>query len=107
MIIISRPLSYVTPDDLEEPLTPAHFLTGKRTMSILDSILSVRIGMTTSKSPLQSWASEWDIWIPFQITFGEGGGGSMFSSCGNLTATVQVITMAQRLLLVTLGGWDI
>lgn len=38
MIINSRPLSYVTPDDLEEPLTPAHFLTGKRTMSLPDSI---------------------------------------------------------------------
>ena len=38
MIINSRPLSYVTPDDLEEPLTPAHFLTGKRTMSLPDSL---------------------------------------------------------------------
>ena len=38
MIINSRPLSYVTPDDLEEPLTPSHFLTGKRAMSIPDGI---------------------------------------------------------------------
>ena len=40
MIINSRPLSYVTPDDLEEPLTPSHFLTGKRTMSIPDGIFT-------------------------------------------------------------------
>ena len=38
MIINSHPLSYVTPDDLEEPLPPAHFLTGKRTMSLPDGI---------------------------------------------------------------------
>ena len=38
MIINSRPLSYFTPDDLEEPLTPAHLLMGKRTMSIPDSL---------------------------------------------------------------------
>ena len=40
MIINSRPLSYVTPDDLEEPLTPSHFLMGKKTMSIPDGISS-------------------------------------------------------------------
>lgn len=34
----SRPLSYVTPDDLEEPLTLAYFLMGKWTMSLPDSI---------------------------------------------------------------------
>ena len=38
MIINSRPLSYVTADDLEEPLTPAHLLMGKRTMSLPDSL---------------------------------------------------------------------
>ena len=27
-IINSRPLSYISSDDLEEPLTPSHFLTG-------------------------------------------------------------------------------
>ena len=29
-IINSRPLSYLTPDDLEEPLTPSHLLMGRR-----------------------------------------------------------------------------
>lgn len=29
MIINSRPLTYLSSDDVEEPLTPAHFLTGR------------------------------------------------------------------------------
>ena len=28
-IINSRPLSYITSEDLEEPITPSHFLTGR------------------------------------------------------------------------------
>lgn len=38
MIINSRPLSYISSDDIEEPLTPAHFLTGRRTLSVPDSL---------------------------------------------------------------------
>ena len=38
MVINSRPLTYVSPDDLQEPLTPAHFLTGKRILNLPDSI---------------------------------------------------------------------
>ena len=38
MVINSRPLTYVSPDDLQEPLTPAHFLTGKRILSLPDGI---------------------------------------------------------------------
>ena len=34
MVINSHPLTYVSPDDLQEPLTPAHFLTGKRILSL-------------------------------------------------------------------------
>ena len=30
----SRPLSYVSPDDLEEPLTPSHLITGHRILSL-------------------------------------------------------------------------
>ena len=37
IIINLRPLSYISPDDLEELLTPAHFLTGRRTLSVPDS----------------------------------------------------------------------
>ena len=40
MVINSRPLSYVTQDDLDEPLTPAHFLTGRRLLSLPDTIYS-------------------------------------------------------------------
>jgi hypothetical protein len=39
-IINSRPLSYVSMDDLEEPLTPSHLLVGRRLLSIPDHIPS-------------------------------------------------------------------
>ena len=38
MVINSRPLTYVSSDDLQEPLTPSHFLTGRRTLSLPDSL---------------------------------------------------------------------
>ena len=37
-IINSRPLSYVSSDDLEEPLTPSHLLTGRRVLSLLNHL---------------------------------------------------------------------
>ena len=37
-IINSRPLSYLSPDDLEEPLTPSHLLTGRRVLSLPDNL---------------------------------------------------------------------
>lgn len=39
MIINSRPLTYISSDDVEAPLTPAHFLMGRRTLSVPDSLL--------------------------------------------------------------------
>ncbi|XP_028397211.1 uncharacterized protein LOC114521021 [Dendronephthya gigantea] len=36
MILNSRPLSYVSTEDLEEPLTPSHLLTGRRLLSLPD-----------------------------------------------------------------------
>ena len=37
-ILNSRPLSYVSSDDLEEPLTPSHLITGRRLLSLPDII---------------------------------------------------------------------
>ncbi len=37
-VINSRPLTYLSPDDLEEPLTPSHFLYGKRVLSFPDGL---------------------------------------------------------------------
>ena len=37
-VINSRPLSYVTADDMEQPLTPAHLLTGRRLLNLSDPI---------------------------------------------------------------------
>lgn len=34
MVINSRPLSYITQDDLEEPITPSHLLIGRRLISL-------------------------------------------------------------------------
>ena len=38
MVINSRPLSYVSIDDQEEPLTPSHLLVGRRLMNLPDHI---------------------------------------------------------------------
>ena len=37
-VINSRPLSYISPDDLEEPLTPSHFLTRRRLLNVPDRL---------------------------------------------------------------------
>ena len=37
-VINSRPLTYVSSDDLEEPLTPSHLLVGRRLMSFPDHL---------------------------------------------------------------------
>ena len=37
-IVNSRPLSYVHPDDLEEPLTPSHLIVGRRLLSLPDHL---------------------------------------------------------------------
>ena len=38
MVINSRPLTYISGDDLDEPLTPSHFLTGRTAMSVPHSL---------------------------------------------------------------------
>ena len=37
-IINSLPLTYVSSDDLEEPLTPSHLLVGRRLLSLPDGV---------------------------------------------------------------------
>jgi hypothetical protein len=39
MVLNSRPLTYVSANDLEEPLTPSHLMIGRRVMSLPDPIL--------------------------------------------------------------------
>ena len=36
MIVNSRPLSYVSSEDLKEPLTPSHLLCGRQILSLPD-----------------------------------------------------------------------
>ena len=38
MIVNSRPLSYLSANDLEEPLTPSHLMIGRRVMSLPDHL---------------------------------------------------------------------
>ena len=56
-IINSRPLSYLSSSDLEEPLTPSHLLMGRRVLSMPDQ-LGANVNpddedFTTSPSPTQ------------------------------------------------------
>ena len=37
-VINSRPLTYLSPEDLDEPLTPSHFLCGRRILSLPDGL---------------------------------------------------------------------
>ena len=41
MIVNSRPLSYISSNDLEEPLTPSHLLIGHRVLSLPDTLMSL------------------------------------------------------------------
>ena len=37
-IINSRPISYLSSDDVEEPLTPSHLLVGRRILNLPDHL---------------------------------------------------------------------
>ena len=40
MILNSKPLSYVSSEDIEEPLTPSHLLIGHRVINLLDTVVT-------------------------------------------------------------------
>ena len=40
MVLNSRPLTYISADDLDEPLTPSHLMVGRRLMSFPDHLLT-------------------------------------------------------------------
>ena len=51
-ILNSRPLSYISSDDLEEPLTPSHLLIGYRVLSLPDSSKDIDPNYQESASSL-------------------------------------------------------
>ena len=44
MILNSRPLSYVSSEDIEEPLTPSHLLIGHRVLNLPDTVVTCSEG---------------------------------------------------------------
>ena len=42
-IVNSRPLTYVSSSDLEEPITPSHLLIGRRVLNLPDNLHSLQL----------------------------------------------------------------
>ena len=51
-VLNSRPLSYISSDDLEEPLTPSHPLIGYRVLSLPDPLRDIDLDYQESPSSL-------------------------------------------------------
>lgn len=45
MVLNSRPLTYISADDLDEPITPSHLLVGRRLMNYPDNLLTASYGL--------------------------------------------------------------
>ena len=55
MIVNSRPITYISSDDLEEPLTPSHLLCGHRVLSLPDPVVAMEshdLDVRTSRADL-------------------------------------------------------
>ena len=51
-VINCRPLSYVTPDDLEEPLTSSHFLSARQLLTLPDPPRDADVDEDMEVSPI-------------------------------------------------------
>ena len=83
MILNSRPLSYVSSEDIEEPLTPSHLLVGYRVLSLprggmKDAVVGDIVIVHDREAPAWSrrqckgcicqGAIEWTLWRPQETT---------------------------------------
>ena len=83
-----RPLSYVTSEDLEEPITPSHLLCGPRLMSVPDSCTSETPDYDPEIQPQYvDRRIEYSTWTMLWTTFGRDGDKSILQSCETLIVT--------------------
>ena len=82
-VLNSRPLTYVSTEDIEEPLTPSHLLTGRRLLSIPDESVVAEEESTDVKilTRRQRYV------VSLLSHFGTDGNESMWWSCANTTQT--------------------
>ena len=72
MIINCRPLPYLSTEDIEEPLTPSHLITGRRRMSLQDGPYNRDIDDTIEVNQ-NTLTNRWAISAVFWTTSGEDG----------------------------------